>query len=120
MKWLWEQSKQFHESLPDGVENISWNDIMEFCMRLSIQTGMNITLPTGTQSEYACQAEMMNRYWGTKTNGYYCRFSANAGGEFHSVGAKKPNIRDVHGMSGVRAGIIRIITGIHREKTSWF
>ena len=42
------------EGLP--VECVSWHDAMEFCRRLSQQTGHTYTLPSEAQWEYACRA----------------------------------------------------------------
>jgi formylglycine-generating enzyme required for sulfatase activity len=38
------------------VENVSWEDAMEFCNRLSQRTGRYYTLPSEAQWEYACRA----------------------------------------------------------------
>jgi formylglycine-generating enzyme required for sulfatase activity/serine/threonine protein kinase len=38
------------------VENVSWNDAMAFCRKLSSKTGKTFTLPTEAQWEYACRA----------------------------------------------------------------
>jgi len=38
------------------VENVSWNDAMEFCRRLSEKTGATVRLPTEAEWEYACRA----------------------------------------------------------------
>jgi formylglycine-generating enzyme required for sulfatase activity len=38
------------------VENVSWADTQEFCMRLSNKTGMNYRLPSEAEWEYACRA----------------------------------------------------------------
>jgi formylglycine-generating enzyme required for sulfatase activity len=38
------------------VESVSWYDAMEFCRRLSKQTGHVYTLPSEAQWEYACRA----------------------------------------------------------------
>jgi formylglycine-generating enzyme required for sulfatase activity len=38
------------------VEQVSWEDAMEFCSRLSQRSGRNYTLPSEAQWEYACRA----------------------------------------------------------------
>jgi formylglycine-generating enzyme required for sulfatase activity len=38
------------------VEQISWNDAVEFCKRLSNQTGHFYSLPSESQWEHACRA----------------------------------------------------------------
>nr|MDJ0595885.1 SUMF1/EgtB/PvdO family nonheme iron enzyme [Pleurocapsa sp. MO_226.B13] len=38
------------------VERVSWNDAVEFCQRLSKQTGKEYRLPTEAEWEYACRA----------------------------------------------------------------
>ena len=38
------------------VEQVSWNDAMEFCARLSKKTGHNYRLPSEAEWEYACRA----------------------------------------------------------------
>ncbi|WP_017718612.1 bifunctional serine/threonine-protein kinase/formylglycine-generating enzyme family protein [Kamptonema formosum] len=38
------------------VEYVSWNDAVEFCARLSEQTGRNYRLPSEAEWEYACRA----------------------------------------------------------------
>jgi len=38
------------------VEQVSWEDAMEFCHRLSKRTGLIYTLPSEAQWEYACRA----------------------------------------------------------------
>jgi formylglycine-generating enzyme required for sulfatase activity/uncharacterized caspase-like protein len=39
------------------VENISWDDAVEFCDRLSKKTGRQYRLPSEAEWEYACRAE---------------------------------------------------------------
>ncbi|MEH2352310.1 SUMF1/EgtB/PvdO family nonheme iron enzyme [Nostoc sp.] len=46
------------------VENVSWNDAVEFCKKLSQKTGKTYRLPTEAEWEYACRA-------GTKTPFYF-------------------------------------------------
>jgi formylglycine-generating enzyme required for sulfatase activity len=38
------------------VENVSWNDAVEFCQRLSEQSGKDYRLPSEAEWEYACRA----------------------------------------------------------------
>jgi formylglycine-generating enzyme required for sulfatase activity len=38
------------------VENVSWDDAIEFCVRLSIATGRDYRLPSEAKWEYACRA----------------------------------------------------------------
>jgi formylglycine-generating enzyme required for sulfatase activity len=38
------------------VDNVSWNDAIEFCNRLSQRTGRAYTLPSEAQWEFACRA----------------------------------------------------------------
>ena len=46
------------------VEQVSWQDALEFCARLSRHTGKNYRLPSEAEWEYACRA-------GTKTPFYF-------------------------------------------------
>ncbi|WP_353932356.1 bifunctional serine/threonine-protein kinase/formylglycine-generating enzyme family protein [Okeanomitos corallinicola TIOX110] len=41
-------------SLP--IENVSWYEAVEFCLRLSMKTGRNYRLPSEAEWEYACRA----------------------------------------------------------------
>ena len=38
------------------VEQVSWNDAVEFCKKLSAKTGQTVRLPTEAEWEYACRA----------------------------------------------------------------
>lgn len=45
------------------VIRVSYNDAMEYCRKLSEKTGLNITLPTEAQWEWACRAGSENDFW---------------------------------------------------------
>ncbi|MBN1867911.1 formylglycine-generating enzyme family protein [Candidatus Sumerlaeota bacterium] len=85
------------------VESISWKDAMEFCRRLSDQTGQKFTLPTEAQWEYACRAGSSTRYcFGASANELsdYAWYGANSGGSIHPVGQKTPNAWGLYDMHG--------------------
>lgn len=77
-EWSWgaqlpevERSLPIHPSCFSGeqrpVENISWWDAREFCLRLSRMTGHCYRLPTEAEWEYACRARAMGLFtWGQK------------------------------------------------------
>ncbi|BAZ17954.1 hypothetical protein NIES4071_98350 [Calothrix sp. NIES-4071] len=93
------------------VENIFWNDAVEFCARLSNKTGKNYQLPSEAQWEYACRAgtttpfyfgstitsELAN-YRGSKT------FADEPKGEYREkptgVGIFPPNAFGLYDMHG--------------------
>ena len=45
------------------VEKVSWDDAVEFCQRLSQNTGKNYKLPSEAQWEYACRAGTMTPFY---------------------------------------------------------
>jgi formylglycine-generating enzyme required for sulfatase activity len=53
-------SKFKGDNLP--VEQVSWEDAMEFCARLSRGTGRSYRLPTEAEWEYACRAGTTTRF----------------------------------------------------------
>jgi len=84
------------------VENVSWNDAMEFCKRLSQKSGEKYSLPTEVQWEYACRAGSNTIYnIGSSLTG--CAWYNDGGGLWmhpRPVGEKSPNkwgLYDMHG-----------------------
>ena len=86
------------------VEQVSWDDAMEFCKKLSELTGKKYTLPTEAQWEYAARG-------GNKSHGYEYSGSNYIGdvawyeGNFDNSGhrvvkTKKPNELGIYDMSG--------------------
>lgn len=89
------------EDMNCPVENVSWDDCMEFINKLNEMTGMQFRLPTESEWEYAARG-------GNKSNGYKYPGSNNLrevtyevqqiwhddwcdGAPTHPVGGKKPN-----------------------------
>jgi len=85
------------------VENVSWNDVVEFCQKVSQQTGQQVRLPSETEWEYACRAGTTTRYYfGDNENDLdrYGWYDDNSGSKTHPVGEKQPNgwgLYDMHG-----------------------
>ena len=80
------------------VEYVSWDDAVEFCQRLSKQTGKEYRLPSEAEWEYACRA-------GTATAYYFgnsiTKEQANYGGsETTVVGQFSPNAFGLYDMHG--------------------
>jgi len=90
------------------VEQVSWQDAMEFCQKLSAlpeekAAGRVYRLPTEAEWEYACRAGTTTRFsFGDDLSaaGDFGWFDFNAGSQTHPVGEKKPNgfgLYDMHG-----------------------
>ena len=93
------------------IENISWHDALEFCTKLSQQTGRQYTLPSESQWEYACRAGTTTAFHFGDTitpdlanyNGEYPYAGAPQGenrGQATPVGSFFPNdfgLYDMHG-----------------------
>jgi formylglycine-generating enzyme required for sulfatase activity len=85
------------------VENVSWNDAVEFCKRLSEKEKREYRLPTEAQWEYACRAGSQTRWcFGDEKAGLgeYGWFEGNSGRRTHPVGQKKPNAWGLYDMHG--------------------
>jgi len=92
----------FH-SATHPVAEVTYTDAREFCRRLSELVGVEVTLPTEAQWEYAARAGTETRYHAGDAHEDlervgWCR--ENAGEQAHQVGGKYPNawgFYDVHG-----------------------
>ena len=81
------------------VENVSWNDAMEFCKKLSRlreekADGRAYRLPSEANWEYACRAGSKTKWSFGDTEdqlGEYGWFTGNSCGQPHSVGQLKSN-----------------------------
>jgi formylglycine-generating enzyme required for sulfatase activity len=50
------QNPSTFKGAKNPVENVSWNDAVKFCRKLSARTGKKVMLPTEARWEYACRA----------------------------------------------------------------
>jgi formylglycine-generating enzyme required for sulfatase activity len=85
------------------VEQVSWDDAVEFCKKLSKKEGKTYTLPTEAQWEYACRAGSTTEYsFGDSESslGDYAWHEGNSGGKTHPVGTKKANKFGLYDMYG--------------------
>jgi formylglycine-generating enzyme required for sulfatase activity len=90
------------------VENVSWEEAVEFCERLSAipaekAAGRVYRLPTEAEWEYACRAGSRTAFSfgeSDKSLGDYAWWEENSDGTTHPVGGKKANawgLNDMHG-----------------------
>jgi formylglycine-generating enzyme required for sulfatase activity len=63
------KNPSIHKGARYPVEDVSWNDAMEFCRKLSATTGKIVGLPTEAQWEYACRAGTQTPFYTGKTLG---------------------------------------------------
>lgn len=90
------------------VEQVSWEDAMEFCKKLSAvpeerMAGRVYRLPTEAEWEYACSAGSTTNYsFGDDRSrlGEHGWFYDNSGSRTHLVGQKNPNAWGLYDMHG--------------------
>ena len=90
------------------VERVSWEEAVEFCIKLSAlpeerKAGRVYCLPTEAQWEYACRAGSTTAYNYGNNLGSLCDYAwyiDNSAGKTHAVGQKKPNAWGLYDMHG--------------------
>jgi formylglycine-generating enzyme required for sulfatase activity len=90
------------------VEQVSWDDAVEFCKKLSElpeekKAGRVYRLPTEAQWEYACRAGSKKAYSFDDEEGLlpeYGWFERNSSGRTHTVGLLEPNAWGLYDMHG--------------------
>lgn len=96
-------SKFQGDNLP--VDDVSWNTVQEFILKLNAITGKNYRLPTEAEWEYAAGGGGVSgtKYSGTDLDvevGAYGWTEENSSGTPHPVGTKKPNKLGLYDMTG--------------------
>ena len=84
------------------VDNVSWDDAMEFCKKLSELTGKKYTLPTEAQWEYAARGGNKSKHYtysGSNNIGDVAWYSNNSD-QTLAVKSKQPNELGLYDMSG--------------------
>jgi formylglycine-generating enzyme required for sulfatase activity len=82
------------------VEQVSWNDAMEFCGKLSARINKTVRLPTEAEWEYACRAGTTGAYGGTGKLEDMGWFVGNSDEQAHPVAQKQPNALGLFDMYG--------------------
>ena len=93
------------------VHNVSWQECMEFCRKLTekekgeglLPAGAAYRLPTEAEWEYACRAGSETAYcFGDDPDELddYAWYGANSGGRTHPAAQKKPNAWGLYDMHG--------------------
>jgi formylglycine-generating enzyme required for sulfatase activity len=85
------------------VEQVSWEETVQFCRKLSEKTKRKARLPTEAEWEYACRAGSKTRFsFGDSDGdlGAYAWYRANSDRQTHEVGKKKPNAWGLYDMHG--------------------
>jgi formylglycine-generating enzyme required for sulfatase activity len=106
--WFQGDTVKGRDSSEFPVENVSWEDAMEFCQKLSElpeekAAGRVYRLPTEAEWEYACRAGSKTAYSFGKSSeklGDYAWFSQNSNDRPHPVALKKPNAWGLYDMHG--------------------
>jgi len=102
-KKLMGNSPSYFKGATLPVENVSWNEAVEFCEKLSRNTGKKYRLPTEAEWEYACRAGRDTAYCFGKDSERlekYAWFNKNSGGKTHPVAQLESNAWGLHDMHG--------------------
>lgn len=93
------------DNLP--VENITWNEVQEFCRKLSLKTkklGRKYILPTEAQWEFAARGSNNSRCYKYSGNTIMIDdvawYKLNSENKTHDVDTKKTNELSIYNMSG--------------------
>ncbi|CAK0779247.1 hypothetical protein CCP4SC76_6790002 [Gammaproteobacteria bacterium] len=83
------------------VENVSWDDVQKFILKLNARVGRGYRLPTEAEWEYAGRGGRVGElYCGGNDLDAVAWHGGNSGGRTHPVGHKVPNGYGLYDMSG--------------------
>ncbi len=86
------------------VENVSWEDVHNYIMKLNTKTGKKYRLPTEAEWEYAAKSGGNKERWAGTSDELelkdYAWYEDNSDKIAHPVGQKKPNGLGIHDMCG--------------------
>jgi formylglycine-generating enzyme required for sulfatase activity len=80
------------------VESVSWDDVKEFCQKLTQMTGKRYGLPSEAEWEYACRAKTTGAYASDLDETAW--YADNSGAKTHLVGQKRANAFGLYDMHG--------------------
>jgi formylglycine-generating enzyme required for sulfatase activity len=86
-----------------AVDQLVYPQALEFCKRASLRLGVNVSLPTEAQWEYACRAGAKTRFSSGDTVADLDRvawYKENSRGMVHPVGQKAANAWGLYDMHG--------------------
>ncbi|MDR3638329.1 MAG: formylglycine-generating enzyme family protein [Isosphaeraceae bacterium] len=88
------------ETAKHPVEQVSWDDCQRFLSTLNSRLrGLQLSLPSEAQWEYACRAGMETARYAENLDAI-AWYSENSGGETHVVGGKEANAWGLYDMLG--------------------
>ena len=90
-------------NLEHPVDQVNWQDAIDFCQKLSQILKQTIDLPSETQWEWAARGATKSKgfqFAGSNNLDEVGWYDQNSGGKTHPVGQKKPNELGLYDMSG--------------------
>ena len=91
---LWKD--HVHEGYPANnpeqpAIRVSWQEATDFCKKLSEKTGLNVTLPTEVQWEWACRAGSDSDFWYGSLNTDFSKFENLADAQLNKAAVRGVN-----------------------------